>query len=199
MVRAAEEAAKAAEADLTNIPGMCLQQTRQWADIGPGAGTATIAWQNAERRQLNRRGQRGGFPFWTGGAKGFGHIGMFLSDDEDPWVRSTDAGGSGRIATRRLSWFDQNWPSLNYVGWTDNVNGVTVPGVMKDWFDMADKEDLRAVIREEIRDPAFVAKVGDEIWQRKFKATNANGTEVEKSAREFLVTGWESLKKLGRS
>jgi hypothetical protein len=123
---------------------------------------------------------------------------MFLSGDDDPWVRSTDAGGSGRIATRRLSWFDRNWPSLNYVGWTDNVNGVTVPGVFGDWVDMADKEDLRAVVREELRDPSFIAKVGDEIWRREFRATNANGTEVKKPAREFITTTWEAVKKLGK-
>jgi hypothetical protein len=196
VVRDAEAAARAAEDDLYNTPGYCLQQTRDWANIGPKFGTATIAWQNAERRQLNRKGRRGGFAFWTGGSKGYGHIGMYLSSEDDPWVRSTDAGGSGRVATRRLSWFDQNWPSLNYVGWTDNVNGVTVPGVLGDWVDMADKEDLRAVVREELRDAGFISKVGDEVWRREFNATNASGTSVKKPAREFLTTTWEAVKKL---
>jgi D-alanyl-D-alanine carboxypeptidase len=66
----------------------------------------------------------------------------------------------------------------------------------KDGFDMAELSDLRQIVREELRDPGFIAKVGDEVWRREFRATNANGTEVKKSAREFLTSTWEAVKKL---
>lgn len=142
MVRDAEATARSAEAETTNVPGMCLQWSRQRADIPARWGTAAIAWANAERRHADRNAPRGAFVFWTGGSKGFGHIAVSLGGGN---VRSTDAGGSGLVATRSIAWFAANWPSQTYAGWTDNVNGVTVPGVIeRDWFDMASLAELRA-------------------------------------------------------
>jgi hypothetical protein len=68
----------------------------------------------------------------------------------------------------------------------------------KDWFDMATKDDLRAVIREEIRDTDWVkmigTKVATSVWGRKFKTTNANGAEVSKPASEYVKETWTNLK-----
>lgn len=145
MVRNAEDTARAAEADDYNLPGYCLQQCRQWADIPARYGTASFAWFAVDRPQRDRNPPRGAFVFWTGGSKGYGHIAVSLGNG---LVRSTDAGGTGRVATRTIAWFEVNWPSQNYVGWADNVNGVTVPGVIdtRDGFDMADLADLRTVV-----------------------------------------------------
>jgi hypothetical protein len=69
----------------------------------------------------------------------------------------------------------------------------------KDGFDMADLSDLRQIVREEIRDEGFIAKIGDEVWRREFSATNANGVTVKKSAREYLTSVWETVKRLPSS
>lgn len=66
----------------------------------------------------------------------------------------------------------------------------------KDWFDMATKEDLRDVVREELKRPEFIKAVVDEVWRREFNATNANGVAVKKPAREFLKETWEVVKKM---
>ena len=192
MVFHVDEVIRRAEADQQNSPGYCLQQVREWAGIPARFPTAAIAWNYAERKQTSRTPRRGAFMFWTGGSKGYGHIALHLGNG---LIRSTDAGGSGRVATRTLEWFETNWPSQNYVGWTDNVNGITVPGVMGDGFDMAEISDLRQVVREELRNEEFIKKVGDEVWRREFSATNANGASVRKSAREYLTTTWETVKK----
>lgn len=145
MVYDAEQSARNAEADRWNRVGYCLQQTRTWAGIPGGTSTAAQAWWNSQRKHYDRNIPRGGFAFWTGGSRGYGHIAMSLGNG---WIRSTDAAGYGVIATRSLQWFDDNWGStLDYVGWTDNLNGVTVPGVIdtRDGFDMADLQDLRDI------------------------------------------------------
>ena len=194
---AAEEVVRRALDDFFNEPGYCLQQTRGWAGLPGGSRTAAIAASNAVNMHRDRDFPDGAFLWWTGGAKGYGHVALGVRGE----ARSTDAGGTGRIATRPMWWFDQNWPSLNYVGWTDNLNGYYVPGVIrKEWDEMATEQEIkdavRVVIREEIRDAGFIKKVGDEVWRREFRATNANGTEVTKTAREFLTGVWESGKQL---
>ena len=64
----------------------------------------------------------------------------------------------------------------------------------KDWFDMATEADLRRIIREEIRDEAFLKKVGNKVatvvWNRRFVTSNANGAKVKRTASAFLKEIW---------
>jgi hypothetical protein len=61
--------------------------------------------------------------FWTGGSSGYGHIGPSVGGGK---VRSTDSGGSGKVATVAVSWPETYW-GLKYAGWAWDVNGVTIP------------------------------------------------------------------------
>lgn len=124
MVYAAERSAKRAEADDYNSPGYCLQQVRIWCGIGPRYLTASQAWANANGKHTGRKIPRGAAVYWTGGSKGYGHIALSLGNGK---IRSTDAGGQGKVATRTLEWFDNNWTSLRYAGWAWNINEVTIP------------------------------------------------------------------------
>jgi hypothetical protein len=123
----AETTARNAEKDATNHPGYCLQQCRIWAGIGPMYPDATTAWRNTNKRHPRDRGAipRGAPVYRTGGSSGYGHIAISLGGGK---VRSTDAGGRGKVATRQLSWFDANWPSLNYAGRAEDINEVRIPG-----------------------------------------------------------------------
>lgn len=117
-------AARNAENDRTNLPGMCAQQCRQWADIPARYGDAITMWLNANDRHFgDRNPPRGSFVFWSGGSSGHGHIAMSLGKGK---VRSTDAGGRGRVATVDLGWVERNWHQT-YKGWSWDVNEVTVP------------------------------------------------------------------------
>jgi hypothetical protein len=151
MVNTAEQTARNAEAATTNKVGMCLQQCRTWANIPALHGTAAIAAAHAMNMHRDRDIPRGAFAYWTGGSSGAGHIAIGLGGG---LLRSTDADGAGRVATRDLAWFDSNWPDLAYVGWADNVNGETVPGVGDD--DMADAatqqklDDILTAAREAV-------------------------------------------------
>jgi len=118
-------AARNAENDRYNAPGMCLQQTRTWAGIPARYPDASRAWYNTNDRHPgdSTNVPRGAFVYWTGGSRGFGHIAMSLGGGK---VRSTDAGGRGKIATVDIGWVSRVW-GLRYAGWSWDCNEVTVP------------------------------------------------------------------------
>jgi hypothetical protein len=126
MVYNASRTAKNAEADNYNDVGYCLQQSRMWAGIPPRYPDAATAWRNVDAgaKVRNRRPPRGAAVYWTGGSRGYGHIAISLGKGR---VRSTDAGGAGRVATRTIGWFDRHWPSLRYAGWSWDINEITIP------------------------------------------------------------------------
>jgi hypothetical protein len=116
--------ARNAENDRTNDPGMCLQQCRLWAGIPARYSDASTAWFNTNHRfPGDRNPPRGSMVYWTGGSSGHGHIAVSLGKGK---IRSTDAGGRGRVATVDLGWVERNW-GQRYVGWAWDVNEVTIP------------------------------------------------------------------------
>lgn len=124
MVYSAERSARNAENDRVNDPGYCQQQTRIWSDIGPRYPDAATAWRNTNDRHPGKRNPpRGADVFWTGGSQGYGHVAKSLGGGK---VRSTDAGGRGKVATVDLGWVERNW-HLTYAGWAWDNNEVTIP------------------------------------------------------------------------
>lgn len=124
MANTSTQTARNAEHDNFNDPGMCLQQSRTWAGIPARYPDASTAWRNANDRHFDNNPPRGAAVYWIGGSRGFGHIAISLGRRR---IRSTDAGGSGRVATRPLGWFARNWTSLRYAGWAWNINEVNIP------------------------------------------------------------------------
>lgn len=137
MVRNREEAAKAAEADKTNDPGMCQQQTRLWL-LGPSAGDrdqdgdadAVDGWKSEPadaRHPGDRRPPRGTPVSWAGGRRGHGHRALSLGNG---LIRSTDAGSgglAGHVGTVSLDWVENNW-GMQYLGWSETITGIMIPG-----------------------------------------------------------------------
>lgn len=124
MVRNAEATAASAEQTHTNDPGYCLQWSRERAAIGSRYGDAATAWRNTnDRHPGDRNPPRGSMVFWTGGKNGYGHIGPSVGGGR---VRSTDSGGSGKVATVDIDWPCRVW-GLTYAGWAWDVNEVTIP------------------------------------------------------------------------
>ena len=143
MVYNAEQTAKNAEQDASNDPGYCLQQCRIWAGINSMYADAATAWRNTnDRYPGNRQPPRGAAVYWTGGSKGYGHIAISLGNGK---VRSTDAGGSGRVATVDLGWVESHW-GLPYAGWAWDINEVTIPHDDKKVEDM-DEKDLQEIAK----------------------------------------------------
>lgn len=126
MAYRAETCARNAEGDRTNEPGYCLQQVRLWCGIGARYGDAATAWHNANDRHTDRKPPRGSAVYWTGGSRGYGHIALSVEGGGTPKIRSTDAGGAGRVATVDIGWFERNW-GLHYAGWAWNINEQNIP------------------------------------------------------------------------
>jgi hypothetical protein len=124
MTRTAEQTARAAEAISSNVPGTCLMWCRQRADIPALYPDAATAWRNVNAKHTTRTPPRGAPVYWTGGSHGFGHIAISLGNGK---IRSTDAGGSGRVATVDLGWVEQHW-GLKFAGWGEDINERHIPG-----------------------------------------------------------------------
>lgn len=141
MAHDAERTAANAEATHTNAPGYCLQWSRERAAIAALYPDAATAWRNAKRRHHGATNPpRGAMVYWTGGSKGYGHIAVSVGGGR---VRSTDAGGAGKVATVDIGWPGRAW-GMPYAGWADNVNGVTIPNVgggggQEDDMDLSDE------------------------------------------------------------
>jgi hypothetical protein len=109
-----------------NLPGRCLQWSREQADIPQKYGDAATAWKHATgRRPHGGNPPRGAAVYWTGGSHGYGHIAISVGHHK---VRSSDAGGVGRVATVSINHLSKIW-HLRYAGWANSINGYKIPGV----------------------------------------------------------------------
>ena len=58
--------------------------------------------------------------YYRGGK--YGHVVLYVGDG---MVRSTDAGGSGKMATVPIEWFQRAW-GYEYVGWSEDLGGKMI-------------------------------------------------------------------------
>lgn len=127
-----EEAAKRAEASKTNTVSYCQLWTRTQFGA-PSAGDrdhdgdadAVDGWKSepVSKRHTNRTPPRGVPVAWSGGRNGFGHRAVSLGNGK---IRSTDAGGPGKVATVDLGWVEKNW-GFKYLGWSETMTGIVIP------------------------------------------------------------------------
>ena len=122
----AAETVAAAKASTYNVPGQCLGWSREQADIPSRFMDAATAWEHATgRHPRDTTPPQGAAVYWTGGSGGHGHVAISVGNG---MVRSSDAGGSGVVATISLRRLTSEW-HLTYVGWADSINGYRIPGV----------------------------------------------------------------------
>lgn len=118
-------------AAVSNVPGTCYLWTRTMAgspSVGDvdrdGDADAVDGWKATKHRHPGDRNPPAGVPvFWSGGTHGYGHAAVSLGGGK---IRSTDAGGPGRIATVDLGWVERTW-GLTYLGWTEDLAGEVIP------------------------------------------------------------------------
>lgn len=136
MVYSREEAAKRAEEATVNTPRMCQAWTRGILGApsvgdqdGDGDADAVDGWRSEPNsaKHTDRKPPRGTPVAWGGGSSGFGHRAISLGPINGVYmIRSTDAGGSGRIATVPLAWVEAQW-GMTYLGWSDTISGLKIP------------------------------------------------------------------------
>jgi hypothetical protein len=167
MVHDRETAARRAEDSYTNVPGTCQLWTRTMFGA-PSAGDqdrdgdsdAVDGWYSEPehaRHPGDPNPPRGTPVAWSGGRNGFGHRAISLGGGR---IRSTDAGGPGKVATVELGWVERNW-GLRYLGWSETITGLPIPGGPdNEELDM-DEKTLRNIIREELDD--FAADLASDV------------------------------------
>lgn len=188
MVYDAETGARNAEADKTNDPGYCQQQTRQWSGIPSKYPDATTAWKNTnDRHPGNKNPPRGAHVFWTGGSHGYGHVAMSLGGGK---VRSTDAGGSGKVATVDLDWVQRNW-GLPYAGWAWDNNEVTIPHSTSGGGGK-DDDDMPYTDWPQKDKDALAKDVAAQVWKFALQSTDPAG----RGAGNALGSVWNATQRL---
>lgn len=132
MVFNRDEVVKRALAAKTNVPNSCQHWTRTIIGVpsvgdwdGDGAADAEDGWKSEPHAHKHHdRTPPAGVPVaYLGGSHDNGHRAISLGNG---MIRSTDAGGTGKIATVSLDWPEKYW-GLRYAGWSDTMDGVIVP------------------------------------------------------------------------
>lgn len=137
-MRNREEAARVAQATITNKPGMCQAQVRAWfgaASVGDfdgdGAADAEDGWKSEprDRRHSDRNPPRGVPVSFLGGARDNGHRAISLGNGR---IRSTDFDSttrryrSGVVGTGTLDEVAKAM-GVTYAGWSETIDGEMIP------------------------------------------------------------------------
>lgn len=124
-------------------PGHCLMFARMSAEAPGGVYDARDSWYGAGVRYVSADWRT-----WPAGTFGYGAIG----DHDHVWVNagdgycySTDVFRVGRVDRVLIGDLVTRW-HMPLRGWKAEINGVTPTYDVRDWFDMADKADLRDVV-----------------------------------------------------
>lgn len=135
-MRTPHQALAAALLTKYNVPGYCQFVTRSWLDApsagdfdADGASDAEDGWKKepASARRFDRNPPEGYPVSYLGGSNDNGHRALSAGRINGvTHIRSTDAGGSGRVATVPLDWPEKNW-GLTYAGWSTTMDGVPIP------------------------------------------------------------------------
>lgn len=106
--------------------GLCKRKTREAYLIpSDGSATAAEAWERTDHRFDARRvWVPGAFAWWTGGAKGYGHVGFLAFEPGDVWsVDIKRPGFWDRVPLERIT---RDWPNLREAGFSLDIDGVKV-------------------------------------------------------------------------
>jgi hypothetical protein len=108
----------------TYAVGYCQQFTRVSWEVGPGYGSAIEAWNGARHKHPGDRNPPPGAPTYYRGGK-YGHAVVSVGGGR---IRSTDCTRPGVVSENALNWPENTW-NYEYLGWTEDINGVDLPGL----------------------------------------------------------------------
>ena len=119
-MKTGKEAAKAFKQKSHNQMGKCLWECQEIYPTNHWYPSAWSQWQNAKKRHNGKKAPVGAPMYYRGGK--YGHVVLYVGDG---MVRSTDAGGSGKMATVPIEWFQRAW-GYEYVGWSEDLGGKMI-------------------------------------------------------------------------
>ena len=119
-MKTGKEAAKAFKQKSHNQVGKCLWECQEIYPTNHWYPSAWSQWQNAKKRHNGKKAPVGAPMYYRGGQ--YGHVVLYVGNG---MVRSTDAGGSGKMATVPIEWFQKAW-GYEYVGWSEDLGGKMI-------------------------------------------------------------------------
>ena len=130
MTASRQQAVANALASTTNTPRYCARWTRERFGVaalgdydGDGAADAEDMWKAARVRHEDDNPPAGVPVYWGGGSQDNGHAAVSLGGG---MIRSTDAGGPGRVASVPLDFPTRQW-GMPYLGWSEDLYGHVIP------------------------------------------------------------------------
>lgn len=157
----------------TNVPNTCQLWTRNLFGApsagdydGDGASDAEDGWKSepAKYRHPGDRDVPVGVPVsYGGGSADNGHRAISLGGG---MIRSTDAGGWGKVATVPLDWPERAW-GLTYLGWSETCDGWLIPLPPPPKPKPLTAEEKARVIERQARE---AAKKGHLKWAARLRA-----------------------------
>lgn len=203
-MRTGQEAAAFFKRKVTNRVGMCLYECQEAFPTNHWYPSAISQWQNAKRKHTNKKAPVGAPMYYRGGK--YGHVVLYVGDG---MVRSTDAGGSGKMATVPIEWFQRAW-GYEYLGWSEDLGGKMIDfdktkhvyvAKLRRGVDDSDsvKYLRRALIKRgflKVSAPLSVDRPGNKYteavvkavmkWERKHGYPKQNGILSNEQAKDFF-------------
>lgn len=116
-MRSAREAAEFFRHKYTNRVNKCLGEVQSAYQVPVHMYPSAInQWYNAKHKHHGDRHPPIGAPVYYSGGR-YGHVAIYVGNG---LVRSTDAGGAGRMATVTHDWFRTHW-GYSYLGWSGDI------------------------------------------------------------------------------
>lgn len=112
----------------------CLHNVADAFGAPHGIATAYQAWiaaggHDGENTHWSLPAPKNVPVFWSGGSSGAGHVAISDGPDESGhvWIWTTDEThhSAGKFTRVPLAWVKQHW-GLNYLGWTETLEGMRV-------------------------------------------------------------------------
>lgn len=119
-VEATQAAAREVQSASRDWQGWCLKFVRIMLGVAASYNSAIDAWSGAKKKHPSGTPPKGVPVFWAIGK--FGHVAL---SDGNGWCYSTDIRRRGKVDRVPISEIHARW-GATYLGWTEDLNGVTV-------------------------------------------------------------------------
>lgn len=120
-MKTGREAARAFKAKQTNRVNMCLFECQEIYPTNHWYRDAWTQWKQAKQKHTSQHNIPIGAPVYYQGGD-YGHVVLYIGNGH---VRSTDAGGPGKMATVPLEWFERAW-GYEFAGWSEDLGGMNI-------------------------------------------------------------------------
>lgn len=164
--------------------GMCLRFARTCVGAPAAAPDAATAWRATIYRHTSIP-PRGALVWWSGGSRNRGHVAI---GDGKGFCWSTDIARLGRVDRVSLAYLAARWGNLRYLGWSEDVNGVRVAGLVSAVVSVQLHNLRRGLTNPDVRQYQLALRRAGFGGLNPSGATGHFGAETEAMTRRFQMS-----------